>query len=78
MGVLPADPFLYVWNATVMSLGIDNVSFFLSILFLFLAVDSSIRMEHFSMYCGTDQNSRSVLRHVLDGNVLSVGARALL
>ena len=28
MGVLPADPFLYVWNATVMSLGIDNVIFF--------------------------------------------------
>ena len=27
MGVLPADPFFYVWNATVMSLGIDSVIF---------------------------------------------------
>ena len=28
MVVLPADPFFYVWNATVMSLDIDNVIVF--------------------------------------------------
>ena len=47
MVVLPADPFFYVGNATVMSLDIDNVILFLNILFLFLAVDSSIGVEFF-------------------------------
>ena len=48
MVVLPADPFFYVWNATVMSLDIDNVMvFFKASFFLFLAVDSSIGVEFF-------------------------------
>jgi len=37
MVVLPADPFFYVWNATVMSLDIDNVIvFFKASFFCFL------------------------------------------